>query len=582
MKPRMDNPALISRFNGWHMELEQLDSAYGSYIDKMPHIDEIVNSANQVVANSGPRTIAFTLEEATSRSSDIDEFNFILVHRFIRDDELTRLRERETISPAEPGLEKGDVVTYPILVNGIVAFGGIFAGINPAYTQYEIAHAIKAAKIKCFITEPDLVKNVLPAARDAGIPESRIFIFDKPSQTVPAGMQSWTTLLSYGEQDWVRFDDLETVKTTEAARLFSSGMTGLPKAARLSHHNFIAQHHVTEPQTFLPFKPGILVAIPLFHAGAAPRTHFSPLRSGTQTYIMRRFDAAAFLANVERHRITVLVGVPAMMRALLDQRPSPHALRSVRAASSGAAPLHRDVRARVKALLGPAVPYTQAWGMTETACRATGFAWPDEDADDADDAACSVGYAVPGLDLKLTDEAGREVAACDDDDARGELWVRGPIVFMGYVDSPAANAAWDADGFFPTGDVAYCSGRNGQWYIVDRKKELIKVRGFQVAPPELEGVLLTHPLVADVAVVGVKATPDGSELPRAYVVRRPGAEGDALMVQDVKKYVAERLSSYKRLEGGVVFVDELPKNPTMKVMKNVLRERAAKEMGTKL
>lgn len=108
--------------------------------------------------------------------------------------------------------------------------------------------------------------------------------------------------------------------------------------------------------------------------------------------------------------------------------------------------------------------------MTETTCRATGFAWPDEDADDADDAACSVGYAVPGLDLKLTDEAGREVAACDDDDARGELWVRGPIVFMGYVDSPAANAAWDADGFFPTGDVAYCSGRNGQWYIVDRKK----------------------------------------------------------------------------------------------------------------
>nr|ATA58071.1 MAT1-1-4 [Neofusicoccum cordaticola]ATA58179.1 MAT1-1-4 [Neofusicoccum cordaticola] len=101
MKPRMDNPALISRFNGWHMELEQLDSAYGSYIDKMPHIDEIVNSANQVVANSGPRKIAFTLEEATSRSSDIDEFNFILVHRFIRDDELTRLRERETISPAE-------------------------------------------------------------------------------------------------------------------------------------------------------------------------------------------------------------------------------------------------------------------------------------------------------------------------------------------------------------------------------------------------------------------------------------------------------------------------------------------------
>lgn len=149
------------------------------------------------------------------------------------------------------GLKKGDVVclhsfndiNYPILVNGIVAFGGMYAGTNPSYQPYELSHAIKAANIKMIIVEPEILKHALKAADDAGIPRERVMIFDnRQGQQVPEGFKSWKTLMEHGEEDWERWDDVEKSKNTTAARMFSSGTTGLPKAAMLSHYNLIAQH----------------------------------------------------------------------------------------------------------------------------------------------------------------------------------------------------------------------------------------------------------------------------------------------------------------------------------------------------
>lgn len=155
------------------------------------------------------------------------------------------------------------------------------------------------------------------------------------------------------------------------------------------------------------------------------------------------------------------------------------------------------------------------------------------------------------------------------------MCVRGPTVIRGYFNSSEANAeSYDGEGYLKTGDIMYCDRNSKKWYIVDRKKELIKVRGFQVAPPEIEGVLLANEDIVDCAVVGVKLTSNADdESPRAYVVRRKGA---TITGEDVKKLVATTLASYKALTGGVVFVDEIPKSASGKILKRALREEAEK------
>ena len=201
------------------------------------------------------------------------------------------------------------------------------------------------------------------------------------------------------------------------------------------------------------------------------------------------------------------------------------------------------------------------------------YYYPEEDLTGA------VGRPLLNHDVKLVDDDGREITEYD---TRGELCMRGPSMFMGYFDGVSGGRrtdGYDEHGFFHTGDVAMISGKTGLWHIVDRKKSLIKVRGFQVAPAEVEGVLLNHPEVVDVAVIGVQVSEESSELPRAYVVRREGSEVD---VAGIRAWVGERLARYKQVDGGVVFVDSLPKNANSKVVKGVLKERAMREMGVKM
>lgn len=208
--------------------------------------------------------------------------------------------------------------------------------------------------------------------------------------------------------------------------------------------------------------------------------------------------------------------------------------------------------------------------MTETSCVATMF--PYTESDDTG----SVGRPIPNVDIKLVDEGGRDITGYN---TPGEICVRGPIVIPGYFEDDAANKqTFDGEGFLKTGDIGYCDERAKKWYIVDRKKELIKVRGFQVAPPELEGVLLLHPQIIDAAVIGVKGIPGQPpemECPRAYVVRRPGPEGEKLTEKEVKEWCAIRLAKYKELTGGV---ETIPKNASGKILKRILRDMAKEEM----
>ena len=254
---------------------------------------------------------------------------------------------------------------YPIMFHGIVGAGGIFAGTNPSYTPYELVHHIKTADVKYLITEPEMLQPILEAAKECNIPNANILIFDVQGQAIPQGFSSWETLLDYGEEDWVRFDDLNTAKTTEAARLFSSGTTGLPKATMTSHYNLVAQHTLIWDPDIRASEYEIkrLLCLPMFHAAVFPAAHTTSLKAGQGSYVMRRFELEGFLANIERYQITDIGAVPPLVIAIImSDLTKKYSLKSVRAAACGAAPLGKGLQKRFQDLLAHGAPCTQVWG----------------------------------------------------------------------------------------------------------------------------------------------------------------------------------------------------------------------------
>ncbi|ORY17341.1 hypothetical protein BCR34DRAFT_622014 [Clohesyomyces aquaticus] len=462
------------------------------------------------------------------------------------------------------GLQKGDCfsitsfndIMYSMVFLGGVGAGGVFSGTNPAYRVHEIRHHIRTAHVKFFIVEPELLDVVLEGATGEGIPRDNIFVFNVRGQRVPAGFRSWEWLTQQGEEDWIRITDVEELKNTDVARLSTSGTTGLPK-----------QHW--EPRNLYP--------LPMFHVATVPAVHASPFRSGNKCWIMRRFEIEPYLAAIERLGITNLGMVPPLVIAIINSPlASKYSLNSVRQVGAGAAPLDANSQRRFQALCAEDSTFTQVMGMTETTGAISLFYWPE-----ADETGSVGSRFMPNTDVKLVDDNGNDVT---DLDVRGELCVRGPTVIRGYFNNDKANnESWDADGYFHTGDIIYCDGKSKLWYIVDRKKELIKVRGFQVAPLELEGLLLEEKdLIVDCAVIGVKLHPNAdSESPRAYIVRKPGTN---ISADEVKQVIKEKLASYKQLTGGVAFVDEIPRSPSEKILKRSLREQTQGDIskGAKL
>ncbi|EXJ84908.1 hypothetical protein A1O3_05583 [Capronia epimyces CBS 606.96] len=472
-------------------------------------------------------------------------------------------------------------IYYSILFLAIIGAGAIFAGTNPAYTPYELAHHYKTSRTKFVLTEPDLLAAVLASAQETKIPPSNIYIFDtgstSESQTIPipSGFVSWKTLLLHGEADWVHFDDEHVSKSTTAARLYSSGTTGLPKAAALSHYNLVAQHTLVNETHPVPHEIRRLIYLPMFHAATVPVCHTTPLRSGDETYVLRRFELEPVLASIQRYRITDLAVVPPVVVAMLKfPGREKYSLKSIKAVLCGAGSLDKDTQRQMQALLGPDVPLTQVWGMTETSCVASRFYYPEHDDSG------SVGRMIPNLDVKLIDDNDNDITGFD---RPGELCIRGPTIITSYFDNAeATRASFTADGYFKTGDIMSCDARTRKWYMVDRKKELIKVRGFQVAPAEIEGVLLSNPKILDAAVIGdADLHAKLQELPRAYVVRKPNLSEKDLDEQAVKAFCSDRLAKYKELTGGVRFVDAIPRNAAGKPLKRILREWAKAEADVK-
>lgn len=282
---------------------------------------------------------------------------------------------------------------------------------------------------------------------------------------------------------------------------------------------------------------------------------------------MSKFDIENFCANIEKHRITFAYVVPPVI-LLLGKHPivEKYDLSSLRMMNSGAAPLTRElvdsVYQRIK------VPIKQGYGLSETSPTTHTQPWESWHR-----SVGSVGTMLPNQTAMYMSPEEEEVGIGE----IGELWIKGPNVFRGYHNNPEGTRnALTREGFFRTGDIGY-QDKDGNFFITDRAKELIKYKGFQVPPAELEGLLLSHEAINDVAVIGIYDKEQATELPRAYIAVKARVERNERIAQEIQTWLSNKVSNHKRLRGGVRFVDEIPKSASGKILRRILKIKAAEE-----
>ena len=456
----------------------------------------------------------------------------------------------------------------------------------------ELAYQIQDLSPRIILVHPGLVKTAQSAAKIAGLPRERLYRFDDEAIGSHDGVQDWRSFLGTPQEaekyQWKKLDP-EASKRTLATVNFSSGTTGLPKGVMITHQNMIANVEQTIFMRSLgkdadaqPQQRWIGL-LPLYHAYGQLYTCLMATKCSIPVFIMKSFVFEEFLRVIETHRITHLHLVPPIL-IMLSKRPetAKYDLSSITQLGAGAAPMSSELQnicaKRFK------MNVSQGWGMTELTCG--GLMSPPA----VEDPTGSVGILLPNCEAKLLDENGREVGPNE----RGELYFRGPNASPGYWrNKEATKQSMLPDGWLRTGDVATYDER-GRFWIVDRLKvrgsdssavqglsptklfaditnrqELIKVNGLQVAPAELEAVLLQHDDIADVAVAGI--TIDGEEWPRAYVVLKDTLEVK-VSPKNIQDWMKTRTAKHKWLRGGVVFIAAVPKLASGKIQRKVLRK----------
>jgi acyl-CoA synthetase (AMP-forming)/AMP-acid ligase II len=459
---------------------------------------------------------------------------------------------------AQRGFQKGDVFAiycpnlpeYAIAFQAVASLGGVNTTISPLYTVQELAHQLKDAGASYLLTIPPFLPNALEAAKSAGLRE--VFVLGEGEGATPFAALMQNT----GDSPVVEIDP----KRDLVVLPYSSGTTGLPKGVMLTHYNLVAnlaQVEATSTDALRITEQDRLIGIlPFFHIYGMVVIMCHALAQGATVVTMPRFDMAQFLQLIAQYHITFAHLVPPIVlglakHPLVDQ----YDLSSLRAIVSGAAPLGADVQLAAARRLNCVV--TQGYGMTE-ASPVTHFM-----NNPRNEKAGSIGPAIPNTEVMVADVATGQPLGPNE---QGEIRVRGPQVMQGYLNNPQATAnTLDREGWLHTGDIGYADA-DGDFYIVDRLKELIKYKGLQVAPAELEATLLTHPAVADAAVIGVPDEEAG-EAPKAFVVLRGEASADALMT-----YVAERVAPYKKIRH-LDFVEQIPKSASGKILRRLLVER---------
>ncbi len=426
--------------------------------------------------------------------------------------------------------------------------------LNPSYREREVRYQLENSGAAMLITNRSLLSDLnlggLPSLR-------RVYATREPAP----GAEAFETLLAPVS---VALPPPRSAPEQAVAALpYSSGTTGLPKGVMLSHFNLVTNiFQLLAPGEEATFRTGesALCFLPLYHIYGLNVILNPVLAVGGTVVLMPRFDPEQALHLIAQESISFLPMVPPVMNLFCqaaEQGRFPREHR-VRAAKCGAAPLAAELPRRFTALTG--IRVRQGYGMTE-ASPVTHLGYVDEALYRPE----SIGHAVALTDCRLADESGAEVASGE----RGELLMRGPQFMLGYWKSPEATEEVLRDGWYWSGDVARRDDE-GFYFIVDRRKEMIKYKGFPIAPAEVEAVLLEHPAVRDCGVVG-KADAAAGEIPCAFVVLREGHAASEQTETLLCGHVAERLTGYKQPRE-VRFVASIPRNPSGKILRRELRD----------
>jgi acyl-CoA synthetase (AMP-forming)/AMP-acid ligase II len=462
------------------------------------------------------------------------------------------------------GFGKGDVLAiycpnlpeYAIVFHAVASLGGVNTTINPLYTVDELARQLADSRARLLVTVAPFLDKAREAAARTGVRE--IFVLGEAAGATPFAR----LLESPPAPPAVAIDPQRDVVVLP----YSSGTTGLPKGVMLTHRNLVANLcQCEQADRFDAFteQDTVIAVLPFFHIYGMVVIMNLGLARGATVVTMPRFDMQDFLGILARHRVTIAPLVPPIVLGMTKHSELDRFdLSSLRLVFSGAAPLGEELARTLSARLG--CPVVQGYGMTE-ASPVTHLS-PTRDAPFKPG---SIGRVVPATEVKIVEvDTGRSVAGPGRD---GELWIRGPQIMAGYLNRPEDTAAAiDAEGWYHTGDVGHVD-EEGYFYIVDRTKELIKYKGQQVAPAELEALLLVHPAVLDAAVI---RSPDeeAGEVPKAFVVLKPDPASRAVGAEALMAFVAERVAPHKRVRR-LEFVDQIPKSPSGKILRRVLAER---------
>lgn len=456
-----------------------------------------------------------------------------------------------------------NVIDYPIVLLGTLLAAGTVTPANPSYTTSELVHQLKDSGARACVVHPDLLTTALAAAEQVGIPKSSVFCFGGQAK---GDSSPWQKILSQREIGFSFARQQIDNKKDLAYLVYSSGTTGLAKGVMLSHRNIVSNiqvNHGFDGKELVAGKDVMVGLLPFYHIFGLTCIMQQCLKLQIQLVVHQAFDLERFLQSVQKYRITFCHLVPPIiLRLAKDPLVQKYDISSLRMINSGAAPLSASLAQ--EAVEKTKVPIKQGYGLTETSPTSNSQTWAGWKTSIG-----SVGGLGANFLAKIVADDERELGPGED----GEIWFKGPSIMQGYLNNPTATKnALTSDGYFKTGDVGHFDKENNL-YITDRLKELIKFKGFQVAPAELEGLLLTHPAIVDVGVVGYHDEAQATELPRAYVVLREGTKESRELQNEIAEFVKSKLAKHKQLRGGVIFLDAIPKSPSGKILRRLLRDR---------